>query len=144
MTRSNRTPALALHRFRPAIVDAKLMSDRQSRDPVYVAGLAEELHVIDTKMAAIERTLQIEPAPDQPNEAGENPTAECERTAQWIRGKCEELDIRLHRIQKHEERSRPSPSDQVLSTPTGQRRASSRWPGSSLRSPWRASVSRSS
>jgi hypothetical protein len=82
-------------------VEAKLMTPKHACDAVYVATLAEELSAIDTKLSAMEATLQVDstgevdaarPRPCRMPEAGPD--------ADWIREKSSELDLRLRRIEK--------------------------------------------
>ena len=101
IAKANHLPALALYVIRPALVEAKLMTDKRARDAVYVVTLAEELRTIEEKIAAMEETLQLgsqqEDAPGQ-----ERACRLCEDApdANWIRAKSNELDHRLHRIEQ--------------------------------------------
>jgi hypothetical protein len=101
-TKASSLPSLECHLFRPAIVEAKLMTAKHARDAVYVATLAEELSVIDTKLSAIEEKLQVGPAPN-PETARPRPCRMPEGGpyANWIREKSCELDVRLRRIEKN-------------------------------------------
>lgn len=110
MTNSRRLPALALHLFRPAIADAKLMTEKQAHDPVYVASLAEELATIDGKLCAMEQTLDPEALHNRDIAYVSGQAPEGERSAQWIKTKCRELDSRLRRIANLEERLDSGPS----------------------------------
>ena len=94
--KANSQPFLASHVFRPAIVEAKLMTAKHARDAVYVATLAEELSVIDTKLCAMEEALQVNPASDL-QAARPRPCRMPEGgpDANWIREKSSELDLRL-------------------------------------------------
>jgi hypothetical protein len=100
--KANSQPFLASHVFRPALVEARLMTAKHARDAVYVATLAEELSVIDTKLCAMEEALQVNsasnlqaarPRPCRMPEGGPD--------ANWIREKSSELDLRLRRIEKN-------------------------------------------
>jgi small-conductance mechanosensitive channel len=104
MTNARRLPALALHSFRPAIADAKLMTEKQARDAVYVASLAEELAAIDRKLSAMEQVLHPESLQNRDCAGVSDPAPEEDRSAQWVRTKCRELDSRLHRIAGIEKR----------------------------------------
>ncbi|MGC2109777.1 MAG: hypothetical protein WA655_09685 [Candidatus Korobacteraceae bacterium] len=98
MTRTNGAHALAIEVLRPAIVEAKLLTEKHAHNPVYVAALAEELRAIDRKVSALEEALDlsspIDAAQLQPCRTFRDPNAN------WIRQKSGELDLRLRRIQK--------------------------------------------
>jgi len=100
-TKVSSLPSLACDLFRPAIVEARLMTAKHARDAVYVATLAEELSVIDTKLSAMEETLQVGPAPNL-EAARPRPCRMPEGgpDANWIREKSGELDLRLRRIEQ--------------------------------------------
>ncbi len=57
--KANHPPALALAVIRPALVEAKLLTDKHARDAVYVVTLAAELRSIEDKIVAMEETLQL-------------------------------------------------------------------------------------
>ena len=57
--KANHLPALALNVIRPALVEAKLLTDKHARDAVYVVTLTEELRSIEEKIAAMEEALQL-------------------------------------------------------------------------------------
>jgi hypothetical protein len=101
-TKVNSLSSVASNLFRPAIVEAKLMTAKHARDAVYVATLAEELNVIDTKLSAMEEALQVS-SPDFLDAAKPRPCRmpEAGPDANWIREKSGELDIRLHRIEQN-------------------------------------------
>ena len=101
-TKVNSLFSVASNLFRPAIVEAKLMTAKHARDAVYVATLAEELNVIDTKLAAMEEALQVN-SPDSLDAAQPRPCRipEAGPDANWIREKSGELDVRLHRIEQN-------------------------------------------
>jgi hypothetical protein len=102
--KANHPPALALAVIRPALVEAKVLTDKHARDAVYVVTLAEELRSIEEKIAAMEETLQFvsqqadalalgracRPPRDGPD-------------AHWIRAKSSELSHRLRRIEQSAE-----------------------------------------
>ncbi len=104
MTNTGRLPALALHLFRPAIADAKLMTEKQAHDAVYVASLAEELAALDRKLSAMEQALHPESLQNRGCTCVSGQAPDEERSAQWVRTKCRELDSRLHRIAGVEQR----------------------------------------
>jgi hypothetical protein len=95
MLRTNKQVVTVLGSYlRPAIVEAKLMTDKHACDEIYVATLAEELRTIETKIALSEKLLGIE-AEQRPCRAYENPSQ-----AAWIREKSVELDRRLRRVER--------------------------------------------
>lgn len=100
-TKTSSLQSLASHLFRPAIVEAKLMTAKHARDAVYVATLAEELSTIDTRLSAMEQALQVDSPPDL-EAARPRPCRMPEGgpDANWIREKSGELDLRLRRIEK--------------------------------------------
>ena len=59
IAKANHLPTLALYVIRPALVEAKLMTDKRARDAVYVVTLAEELRSIEEKIAVMEEALHI-------------------------------------------------------------------------------------
>jgi hypothetical protein len=101
IAKANQLPALALYAIRPALVEAKLMTDKRARDAVYVVTLAEELRTIEEKIVDLEQALQVV------SQEGDAPAQEraCRPhqdapDANWIRAKSNELDHRLHRIEQ--------------------------------------------
>jgi len=99
--KANHLPALQLYVIRPALVEAKLMTDKRARDAVYVVTLAEELRTIEEKIAAMEEALQLvsERGDALARERGCRPRQDAP-DANWIRAKSKELDHRLHRIEQ--------------------------------------------
>ena len=97
--KTNHLPALASCVIRPALVEAKLMTEKHARDAVYVVTLVEELGDIEMKIAAMEAAFQADsPAAatqQEPCRAPEN-----RADAHWIRAKSSELDLRLRRIEQ--------------------------------------------
>jgi hypothetical protein len=77
------------------------MTAKHARDAVYVATLAEELTVIDSKLSAMEEAIQAAPAPNL-EAARPRPCRMPEGgpDATWIREKSNELDLRLRRIEQ--------------------------------------------
>jgi len=114
MTNKGRLPALAFHLFRPAIAEARLLTDKRAHDAVYVATLAAELAAIDRKLSAMERALEPETLQNRDPASVLGPAPEEERSAQWIRTKCRELDSRLRRIASLQERLQPSQPTRAL------------------------------
>jgi hypothetical protein len=53
--KANHPPALALAVIRPALVEAKLLTDKHARDAVYVVTLAAELRSIEGKIVAMRK-----------------------------------------------------------------------------------------
>ena len=103
--KANHLPALTLAGIRPALVEAKLMTDKHARDAVYVVTLAEELRSIEEKIAAMEETLPLFSQPAdalalgracRPPQGGPD--------ANWIRAKSSELSQRLRRIEQSTDR----------------------------------------
>jgi len=98
---ANHLPGLALYAIRPALVEAKLMTEKRARDAVYVVTLAEELGCIEEKIAAMEKGLQLV-LQQEDGLAGETACRapqDCP-DANWIRAKSSELDQRLRRIEQ--------------------------------------------
>ena len=98
------------YEIRPALAEARLMSEKRARDAVYVATLTEELRDIEREIAAVENDLQLslseannEKIPAIPPQVPD---------ADWIHSKSGELEARLHRIQQ-------SPVNLKLWKPTG-------------------------
>lgn len=97
--KANHLPDLASYVIRPALAEAKLMTEKHARDTVYVATLTEELSNIEAKIAAMEEALQLSSfaASSQPRPC----RAPRDRAdADWIRQKSGELDLRLRRIEQ--------------------------------------------
>jgi hypothetical protein len=92
---------LALAVIRPALVEAKLLTDKHAHDVVYIVTLADELRSIEDKIAAVEEALQLVSQPEgdlalgracRPPQDGPD--------AHWIRAKSSELTQRLRRIEQ--------------------------------------------
>ena len=101
-TKTSSPASSAIYLFRPAIVEAKLMTAKHARDAVYVATLAEELRAIDSKLSIIETAQQA----DLPSDADAARPRPCRMPedgpdANWIREKSGELDRRLRRIEQN-------------------------------------------
>ena len=99
IAKANDLPAPALYMIRPALVEAKLMTDKRARDAIYVVTLAEELRAIEKKIAAMEEALQLV------SQQGDAPAqgSACRQDApdaNWIRAKSNELAHRIHRIKQ--------------------------------------------
>ena len=101
IAKANHLPALALSVIRPALVEAKLMTDKRARDAVYVVTLAEELRTIEEKIAALEKARQLVLRQEDAlaRERVWGAPQDCP-DANWIRAKSIELDQRLRRIEQ--------------------------------------------
>lgn len=97
MANAHQLPELGFHLFRPTIVEARLMTAKRAEDVVYVATLAEELRGIEREIRL--REVALEPVAGSRHESIASREPEEEHTAEWIRGKCRELDARLRRIE---------------------------------------------
>lgn len=99
--KANHLPALALYVMRPALTEAKLLTAKRARDPVYVVTLAEELRSIEEKIAAMEKAMQLvlqqEDALAVEKACGARQDGP---DADWIRAKSSELNQRLRRIEQ--------------------------------------------
>ena len=104
MSNANRTPALAIESFRPAIAEAKLLNEKHAGNVAYVAALAGELDDIEQKLCALEAALDLAP-PAESVSARPGPSA-CHRDVRSIREKSGELDQRLRSIRRCTQRPR--------------------------------------
>lgn len=79
--------------IRPALAEAKLMTEKHARDLVYVTTLTEELRSIERMIATMETNLELAalPAPQQEKLLADGAEAVA---AKWIRSKSVELDLR--------------------------------------------------
>jgi hypothetical protein len=98
LTKRNSLSNLAAEGFRPAIVEAKLITAKRAHDAIYMATLAEELQAIDGKISALEESLHL------PSPASGSPPRPCRMPehgadAQWIRDTSCDLDLRLRRLE---------------------------------------------
>jgi hypothetical protein len=96
--RKSHLPDLAFYVIRPALVEAKLMTEKHARDAVYVATLTEELRNIELNIAATEEAMQLGLAASNQHSPCRAPQ-DCP-DANWIREKSSELDMRLRRIEE--------------------------------------------
>ena len=102
--KANHLPALALAVIRPALVEAKLLTDKHARDAVYVVTLAAELRSIEDKIVAMEETLQLVSQQEDALALGSAcRTPQDGPDAHWIRAKSSELSQRLRRIEQSAE-----------------------------------------
>jgi len=106
---TNHLPDLALYVIRPALAEARLMTEKHARDAVYVVMLTKELRNIEMKVAAMEEALQLRPEaaatehlPHIPEdcECVGRRAPESQADADWIRAKSSELNRRLRRIEQ--------------------------------------------
>lgn len=90
---------LASNVIRPALDEAKLITEKRAGDAVYVATLTEELRNIEAKIAAMEEAAQLcaSAAAVQFGLAG---ASEDLPDAKWIRAKSGELERRLRHIEQ--------------------------------------------
>jgi len=92
----NRALAPALLALRPALTEARLMTEKHACDEIYVATLAEELRRIESKIAAAEEVLHL------PQNSALNHTGDQAPSVVWLRERAGELDLRLRRIEQYE------------------------------------------
>src|SRR5208283_1590516 len=89
--KANHLHTLPLHAIRPALVEAKLMTEKRARDAVYVATVAEELRSIEGMIVAMEDALHL---PTEANAEVTSPSCDCgapnDPDARWIRAKSGE------------------------------------------------------
>lgn len=98
--KTNHLPDLALYVIRPALVEARLISEKRAHDAVYVATLSEELRTIEAKIAAQEQTLHlVSQQPETAASESDGQPSSDGHDAKWIRAKSSELDCRLRRIE---------------------------------------------
>ena len=98
--RTNYLPALASCVIRPALVEAKLMTEKRARDAVYVVTLTEELCNIEGSIAAMEAALHLgPPATSQVQDSACVAPADG-LDAKWFREKSGELALRLRRVEQ--------------------------------------------
>ena len=77
------------------------MTDKHTRDAVYVVTLTEELRSIEEKIAAMEEALQlVSQQEDAPAQERACRALQDGPDANWIRAKSSELDQRLRRIEQ--------------------------------------------
>ena len=98
-SKGNYTPELASYSIRPALVEARLITEKYAGDPVYVVTLAEELRDIEAKIAAREQAAQAGSSPAAAH-IEVPPITEDMLNANWIRSKSGELESRLRRIER--------------------------------------------
>jgi len=99
--------------IRPALVEAKLMTEKQGRDAVYVVTLKEELQKIEAMIAEMESRLHLENPAGQDTSCG---LAGDGSNTNWIRAKSSELDLRFKRIEQAENATSDSRRGRVLMT----------------------------
>ena len=102
--KANYPPALALAVIRPALAEAKLLTDKHARDAVYVVTLAAELRSIEDEIVAMEEALQLVSQQEDALALGRGcRTPQDGPDAHWIRAKSSELSQRLRRIEQSAE-----------------------------------------
>lgn len=82
---------------RPTLAEAKLITEKQGRDEVYVVTLREELRKIESMIASMENRLQLNSAVVSQSFC---PESEDSNTAKWFHAKSGELNVRLRRIEQ--------------------------------------------
>ena len=97
--KTNVLSQVASYAIRPALVEARLITEKHASDAVYVATLAEELRNIEVKIAAMEEATQFG-FPVAAIHVGPLFAAEGSSGANWIRTKSRELDARLRRVER--------------------------------------------
>ena len=97
--KTNSLRHLASRVIRPALVEARLITNKHAGDAVYMATLAEELLGIEAKLAAMEVAVQLgSSAPAARSSDCREP--EDWSDASWVRAKSRELELRLRRIEQ--------------------------------------------
>lgn len=90
---------LASYIIRPALVEARLVTNKHAGDAVYMATLAEELLSIEGRIAAMEQSAPVgSVAPS--SRIGDSHGSKDWFNADWIRTKSSELELRLRRIEQ--------------------------------------------
>ena len=90
---------VASYAIRPALMEARLITDKHAADAVYVATLSEELRNIEAKITAMEEANQCGVSVVA-NRSGPLLAAEHSPDANWIRTKSRELVARLRRVEQ--------------------------------------------
>jgi hypothetical protein len=98
--RTNHLPSLAPYAIRPALAEARLMTEKRVHDVVYALTLTQELCNIEGKIAVMEAALHLGPsaAAQVPDSSGAVPADGPD--AKWFRAKSSELDVRLRRVEQ--------------------------------------------
>jgi hypothetical protein len=97
--KANRLQDFDAQVIRPALVEARLMTDKHLCDAVYVVTLTEELRDIEEKIARLEGVLGLQAAPGTAAPGVPWPASPGCLDAPWIRAKSQELETRLRRIE---------------------------------------------
>ena len=103
---TNHLRDLALYVIRPALAEARLMTEKHTRDAVYVVTLTEELCNIEGKIAAMEEAVQLDLSTASVQGGGNAAPADG-LDAKWFRSKSCELDLRLRRVEQLSKIPRP-------------------------------------
>ena len=90
---------IATYVIRPALVEAKLITQKHAGDAVYMATLTEEMLNVEAKIAAMEEAAQADPAAAAV-QFGAPRGPENWSDANWVRTKSCELEQRLRRIEQ--------------------------------------------
>ena len=101
--RTSQLPNLDPGVIRPALAEAKLMTEKRTRDAVYVITLTEDLRNIELKIAATEEGLPLA-SPAAAIGLGTFLAPTDRMDANWIRTKSGELDLRLRRFEESSKR----------------------------------------
>ena len=91
-------PDVARYSIRPALVEARLITDKQAGDARYLAGVIEELRNVETKITALEEAFPVGSSAVLSQSTCGAPVELLD--AHWIRSKSNELGMRLRRIEK--------------------------------------------
>jgi outer membrane PBP1 activator LpoA protein len=97
--RMNSLQQFASYVVRPALLEARPLSDKHAMDAVYMVTLAEELLRIEARMAAMEQAAQ-QGASAAAVKSGTSHSSEDWSDANWIRAKSRELEHRLRRLEQ--------------------------------------------
>jgi hypothetical protein len=97
--KTSNLPDVGASVIRPALAEARLMTDKRACDAVYLVTLKEELRNIERKIAAMEKALQLGACAATVAQGTSGDWAQGP-DATWIRTKSGELDLRLRRIEQ--------------------------------------------
>jgi hypothetical protein len=108
--KTNSLRHLASYDIRPALVEAKLITQKHAGDAVYMVTLSEELLTIEAKITAMEEAAHFGSSADAV-QFGAPLGPEDWSDANWIRAKSRELELRLRRIEQSPVQAPVSPKD---------------------------------
>jgi hypothetical protein len=97
--RANRLQDFDAQVIRPALAEARLMTDKHLCDAVYIVTLTAELRDIEHKITRLEGLLGFQEAPSTAAPCVPWPASPGCLDASWIRAKSQELETRLRRIE---------------------------------------------